>query len=203
MAAVGIGVSGAKRAPHDGAKRRLRSRPCPEVKGNAMPTYISLSNFTHQGIASVKDTTKRAEAFKTRHTTGLHGQRDLLDTGPIRRRHNPGGAGRGSGNRACDECREARQHPHQHFARLHGRRACPDLGEGCLGLIARPHVRPPGSGGGKKLAAGRPPGVHRCLLSCWWSSCWPGKLRLTGSLAHKPPPRAALHGSEAPFINLS
>jgi uncharacterized protein with GYD domain len=29
-----------------------------------MPTYISRSNFTHQGIASVKDTTKRAEAFK-------------------------------------------------------------------------------------------------------------------------------------------
>jgi uncharacterized protein with GYD domain len=29
-----------------------------------MPTYITLSNFTHQGIASVKDTTKRAEAFK-------------------------------------------------------------------------------------------------------------------------------------------
>ena len=29
-----------------------------------MPTYISLNNFTHQGIANVKDTTKRAEAFK-------------------------------------------------------------------------------------------------------------------------------------------
>jgi uncharacterized protein with GYD domain len=29
-----------------------------------MPTYITLSNFTHQGIANVKDTTKRAEAFK-------------------------------------------------------------------------------------------------------------------------------------------
>ena len=30
-----------------------------------MPTYISLNNFTHQGIANVKDTTKRAEAFKS------------------------------------------------------------------------------------------------------------------------------------------
>jgi uncharacterized protein with GYD domain len=29
-----------------------------------MPTYVSLSNFTHQGAANVKDTTKRAEAFK-------------------------------------------------------------------------------------------------------------------------------------------
>ena len=29
-----------------------------------MPTYITLNNFTHQGIANVKDTTKRAEAFK-------------------------------------------------------------------------------------------------------------------------------------------
>jgi uncharacterized protein with GYD domain len=29
-----------------------------------MPTYIVLSNFTDQGIRSVKDTTKRAEAVK-------------------------------------------------------------------------------------------------------------------------------------------
>ena len=29
-----------------------------------MPTYITLSSFTHQGIVNVKDTTKRAEAFK-------------------------------------------------------------------------------------------------------------------------------------------
>ena len=29
-----------------------------------MPTYITLNNLTHQGIANVKDTTKRAEAFK-------------------------------------------------------------------------------------------------------------------------------------------
>jgi uncharacterized protein with GYD domain len=29
-----------------------------------MPTYIVLSNFTDQGIRSVKDTTKRADAVK-------------------------------------------------------------------------------------------------------------------------------------------
>jgi len=29
-----------------------------------MPTYVTLANFTHQGITNVKDTTKRAEAFK-------------------------------------------------------------------------------------------------------------------------------------------
>jgi uncharacterized protein with GYD domain len=29
-----------------------------------MPTYITLNNFTHQGITNVKDTTKRAEVFK-------------------------------------------------------------------------------------------------------------------------------------------
>jgi uncharacterized protein with GYD domain len=44
---------------------RLTSRPCPEAKGNAMPTYITLNNFTHQGITNVKDTTKRADAYKT------------------------------------------------------------------------------------------------------------------------------------------
>jgi uncharacterized protein with GYD domain len=30
-----------------------------------MPTYVTLANFTHQGITNVKDTTKRADAFKT------------------------------------------------------------------------------------------------------------------------------------------
>jgi uncharacterized protein with GYD domain len=29
-----------------------------------MPTYVTLSNFTEQGIRSAKDTLKRAEAFK-------------------------------------------------------------------------------------------------------------------------------------------
>jgi uncharacterized protein with GYD domain len=29
-----------------------------------MPTYVTLSNFTHQGMVNIKDTTKRAEAFK-------------------------------------------------------------------------------------------------------------------------------------------
>ncbi|HTR13866.1 MAG TPA: GYD domain-containing protein [Roseiarcus sp.] len=29
-----------------------------------MPTYVTLTNFTHQGIQNVKDTTKRADAFK-------------------------------------------------------------------------------------------------------------------------------------------
>jgi uncharacterized protein with GYD domain len=30
-----------------------------------MPTYITLTNFTDRGIQNVKDTTKRADAFKT------------------------------------------------------------------------------------------------------------------------------------------
>jgi uncharacterized protein with GYD domain len=30
-----------------------------------MPTYVTLSNFTEQGIKGVKDTVKRSEAFKT------------------------------------------------------------------------------------------------------------------------------------------
>ena len=29
-----------------------------------MPTYVSLLNFTEQGVKSVKDTVKRSEAFK-------------------------------------------------------------------------------------------------------------------------------------------
>jgi uncharacterized protein with GYD domain len=29
-----------------------------------MPTYVALSNFTDQGVKNIKDTPKRAEAFK-------------------------------------------------------------------------------------------------------------------------------------------
>ena len=39
--------------------------PLRDPGGNAMPTYVTLSNFTHQGIQNIKDTTKRADAFKT------------------------------------------------------------------------------------------------------------------------------------------
>jgi uncharacterized protein with GYD domain len=42
--------------------------PGPATKGNAMPTYISLLNFTEQGVKNVKDTVKRSEAFKTSAT---------------------------------------------------------------------------------------------------------------------------------------
>ncbi|HVN32507.1 MAG TPA: GYD domain-containing protein [Thermoanaerobaculaceae bacterium] len=33
-------------------------------RGNAMATYVSLVRFTDQGIRNVKETTKRAKAFK-------------------------------------------------------------------------------------------------------------------------------------------
>ena len=50
-----------------------------------MPTYVALNNFTHQGIQHIKDTTKRADAFKTAaKKSRLHGQGDLLDTGAVR-----------------------------------------------------------------------------------------------------------------------
>ena len=29
-----------------------------------MPTYVTLANFTEQGMKNIKDTTKRAEAFR-------------------------------------------------------------------------------------------------------------------------------------------
>jgi uncharacterized protein with GYD domain len=41
--------------------------PVPDVGGQEdtqMATYIALANFTDQGIRNVKDTLKRAEAFK-------------------------------------------------------------------------------------------------------------------------------------------
>jgi uncharacterized protein with GYD domain len=33
-----------------------------------MPTYVTLGNFTHQGITNVKDTVKRAVAYKAAAT---------------------------------------------------------------------------------------------------------------------------------------
>lgn len=35
-----------------------------------MPTYVTLSKFTDQGIRDIKDTTKRAEAFKKAAAAG-------------------------------------------------------------------------------------------------------------------------------------
>lgn len=52
-----------------------------------MASYIALSKFTDQGIRSVKDTTKRADAVK--EAAGRFGAKmdtDLLDTGGLRRR---------------------------------------------------------------------------------------------------------------------
>jgi len=52
-----------------------------------MPTYVTLSNFTDQGMKNIKDTTKRAEAFrKAAKETGItvkeilwtQGQYDLV-----------------------------------------------------------------------------------------------------------------------------
>jgi uncharacterized protein with GYD domain len=36
----------------------------PAAKGNALPTYITLLNFTDQGIRNIKESPKRAEAYK-------------------------------------------------------------------------------------------------------------------------------------------
>src|SRR5580693_4161206 len=54
-------------------RRKWKSRPilvdstfdgCAVWNGGEMATYIVLGTFTDQGIRGVKDTTKRAEAFK-------------------------------------------------------------------------------------------------------------------------------------------
>ena len=38
--------------------------PRHKARESAMPTYITLANFTDQGVRNAKDTLKRAEAFK-------------------------------------------------------------------------------------------------------------------------------------------
>jgi uncharacterized protein with GYD domain len=52
-----------------------------------MPTYVTLSNFTEQGLRNIKDSPKRAEAFKNlakehgctvKEILWTHGQYDVL-----------------------------------------------------------------------------------------------------------------------------
>src|SRR5580765_7203270 len=50
------------RSAHRGRADPFKLRGPMGPRRNAMATYIALSNFTDQGIRSVKDTTKRAEA---------------------------------------------------------------------------------------------------------------------------------------------
>ena len=77
-----------ERAPGRGAPRRLETRyEAPKRRENAMPTYISLLNFTEQGAKNVKDTVKRSEAFKSaakkhgctvKEIFWVHGQYDAV-----------------------------------------------------------------------------------------------------------------------------
>jgi uncharacterized protein with GYD domain len=45
-----------------------------------MPTYVALSNFTEQGMKNIKDTAKRAEAFKKAAKEGGITIKELLWT---------------------------------------------------------------------------------------------------------------------------
>jgi uncharacterized protein with GYD domain len=59
----------------------------PAAKGNAVPTYITLLNFTDQGIRNIKDSPKRAEAYKNlakehgctvKEILWIHGHYDIV-----------------------------------------------------------------------------------------------------------------------------
>lgn len=75
-----------------------RERPCVEagqdlvqqlstLEGNAMATYVTLYNFTDQGLKNIKDTVKRTEAakkagaaigMKVKEVVWTQGQYDLI-----------------------------------------------------------------------------------------------------------------------------
>jgi uncharacterized protein with GYD domain len=44
--------------------RRCSNQPASVTEENAMATYVTLYNFTEQGLRNIKDTVKRAEAAK-------------------------------------------------------------------------------------------------------------------------------------------
>ena len=100
-----------------------------EAKGNAMATYVTLINFTDQGIRQRQGHRQSSEPLQgTRRKTWLHTQGELLDTRAIRRRLDRRRAGRGLHDRAGDERREARLHSHADPARLFCGGARPDHG---------------------------------------------------------------------------
>jgi uncharacterized protein with GYD domain len=59
--------------------------------GSAMPTYVMLLNFTDQGIRNIKDSPKRADAFKNTAKKAGATVKEVFWT--IRRRHNCSSAG--------------------------------------------------------------------------------------------------------------
>jgi uncharacterized protein with GYD domain len=57
-------------------------------EGSAKPTYVMLLNFTDQGIRNVKDSPKRAGAFKNTAKKVGATVKEVFGTFGLRRRHN-------------------------------------------------------------------------------------------------------------------
>jgi uncharacterized protein with GYD domain len=48
-----------------------------------MATFVTLANFTDQGVRGIMDTTKRADTFREQAKSAGLTVRDTLDDGPV------------------------------------------------------------------------------------------------------------------------
>src|SRR5574342_862470 len=94
-----------------------------------MPTYVLLAKFTEQGIRNIKESPKRAEAFRTMCDKVGPGEGHLLDHGTLRYRGHRGGPGRGDHGGDPLLRGVARQRPHRNAAGLQGAGDEPSPGE--------------------------------------------------------------------------
>ena len=77
-----------------------------------MATYVVLGNFTNQGIRSVKDSVKRAGAFKgMAQKAGASVKEVYWTLGQYQHHGNRRGSRRGNGHGTRAECRLAGQRP--------------------------------------------------------------------------------------------
>jgi len=83
---VGIGALVGWRVPYVEAGRRL-GQQFSTLEGNTMTTYVTLYNFTDQGLKTIKDSVKRTEAatkaaaamgMKVKEVLWTQGQYDLI-----------------------------------------------------------------------------------------------------------------------------
>jgi hypothetical protein len=103
-----------------------------------MKTYVALCRFTEQGIRSVKDTTRRADAVKeaagkfgaTMQIYWTSGRFDLLAIIDA--------SGRGVCQRLCPEHRHRWQYPNRDAARVYKRRNERHPGQDDLNCTGRP-----------------------------------------------------------------
>jgi hypothetical protein len=93
------------------------------LEGGAMPTYVSLINWTDKGVAAFKETVDRAEAgMQLAGRFGGSLKETYWTIGPVRHHRRLGGAGRRERDGIRSRARLAGQRPDDDAPRVRRRR---------------------------------------------------------------------------------